>query len=73
MTNFVEELTWRGMIHQMMPGTDELLSKEQVTAYVGFDPTADSLHLVLQLAYVIDAGFRERVPAVREAVDVDLI
>ena len=45
MTNFVEELTWRGMIHQMMPGTDELLSKEQVTAYVGFDPTADSLHI----------------------------
>lgn len=43
--NFVEELTWRGMIHQMMPGTDELLSKEQVTAYVGFDPTADSLHI----------------------------
>ena len=45
MTNFIEELTWRGMIHQMMPGTDELLSKEQVTAYVGFDPTADSLHI----------------------------
>ena len=45
MTNFVEELTWRGMIHQMMPGTDELLGKEQVTAYVGFDPTADSLHI----------------------------
>ena len=45
MTNFVEELTWRGMIHQMMPGTDELLNKEQVTAYVGFDPTADSLHI----------------------------
>src|SRR5574344_1863032 len=45
MMNFVEELTWRGMIHQMMPGTDELLSKEQVTAYVGFDPTADSLHI----------------------------
>ena len=45
MTNFVEELTWRGMIHQMMPGTDELLSKEQVTAYVGFAPTADSLQI----------------------------
>ncbi len=43
--NFVEELTWRGMIHQMMPGTDELLAKEMVTAYVGFDPTADSLHI----------------------------
>lgn len=43
--NFVEELTWRGMIHQMMPGTEELLAKEQVTAYIGFDPTADSLHI----------------------------
>ncbi len=43
--NFIEELTWRGMIHQMMPGTEELLGKEQVTAYVGFDPTADSLHI----------------------------
>lgn len=43
--NFVEELKWRGMVHQMMPGTEELLSKEQVTAYVGFDPTADSLHI----------------------------
>ena len=43
--NFVEELTWRGMVHQMMPGTDELLQKEQVTAYVGIDPTADSLHI----------------------------
>ena len=45
MTNFIEELTWRGMIHQMMPGTDELLAKEQVAAYVGIDPTADSLHI----------------------------
>ncbi len=43
--NFVEELKWRGMIHQMMPGTEELLEKEQVTAYVGIDPTADSLHI----------------------------
>ena len=43
--NFVEELTWRGMIHQRMPGTEELLQKEQVTAYVGIDPTADSLHI----------------------------
>ena len=45
MTNFIEELTWRGMIHQMMPGTDELLAKEEVAAYVGIDPTADSLHI----------------------------
>ena len=43
--NFIEELTWRGMIHQMMPGTEELLAKEQVTAYLGIDPTADSLHI----------------------------
>ena len=43
--NFVEELKWRGMIHQMMPGTEELLMKEQVSAYVGIDPTADSLHI----------------------------
>lgn len=43
--NFVEELTWRGMIHTMMPGTEELLQKEMVTAYVGIDPTADSLHI----------------------------
>ncbi len=43
--NFVEELRWRGMVHTMMPGTEELLSKEQVTAYIGFDPTADSLHI----------------------------
>lgn len=43
--NFVEELRWRGMIHTMMPGTEELLSKEMVTAYLGIDPTADSLHI----------------------------
>ena len=43
--NFVKELTWRGMVHQMMPGTEELLQKEQVSAYVGIDPTADSLHI----------------------------
>ena len=44
--NFVEELRWRGMVHDMMPGTEELLAKEQVTAYVGIDPTADSLNIV---------------------------
>ena len=43
--NFVEELRWRGMLHTMMPGTEELLAKEQVTAYLGIDPTADSLHI----------------------------
>ncbi len=43
--DFIEELTWRGMIHTMMPGTDEQLRKEMTTAYVGIDPTADSLHI----------------------------
>ena len=43
--NFVEELTWRGMLAQIMPGTEELLQKEMVTAYLGIDPTADSLHI----------------------------
>lgn len=43
--NFVEELRWRGMLSQIMPGTEELLQKEQVTAYLGTDPTADSLHI----------------------------
>src|SRR5574344_1436595 len=45
MQNFVEEIKWRGMLHTMMPGTEELLQKEMVTAYVGIDPTADSLHI----------------------------
>ncbi|HNS29610.1 MAG TPA: tyrosine--tRNA ligase [Tenuifilaceae bacterium] len=43
--NFVEELRWRGMIHDIMPGTEELLSKEMTTAYVGIDPTASSIHI----------------------------
>ncbi|HPW90401.1 MAG TPA: tyrosine--tRNA ligase [Paludibacteraceae bacterium] len=43
--NFVEELTWRGMIHDIMPGTEEQLAKEMTTAYLGIDPTADSLHI----------------------------
>lgn len=43
--NFVDELTWRGMIHDMMPGTREQLEKEMTTAYVGIDPTAGSLHI----------------------------
>lgn len=45
MTNFVEELKWRGMLHDIMPGTEELLDKEIVKGYIGFDPTADSLHV----------------------------
>ena len=43
--DFIEELTWRGMIHSMMPGTEEQLAKEMTTAYLGIDPTADSLHI----------------------------
>ena len=45
MKNFVEELKWRGMLAQIMPGAEELLQKEMVTAYLGTDPTADSLHI----------------------------
>jgi len=43
--NFVKELTWRGMIHDIMPGTEEQLQKEMTSAYIGIDPTADSLHI----------------------------
>ncbi len=43
--DFIQELTWRGMIHQMMPGTDEQLKKGMTAAYLGIDPTADSLHI----------------------------
>ncbi len=44
-SNFVEELTWRGMIHAVMPGAEEHLMEGMRSAYVGFDPTADSLHI----------------------------
>lgn len=44
-TDFVEELRWRGLLHDIMPGAEELLKKEVTTAYIGFDPTADSLHV----------------------------
>ena len=43
--NFVDELRWRGMLHDITPGTEEYLKKEKAAAYVGFDPTADSLHI----------------------------
>lgn len=43
--DFVEELSWRGMVHSIMPGTEEQLKKEMTTAYLGIDPTADSLHI----------------------------
>lgn len=59
--NFVEELTWRGMIHDIMPGTEECLEKEMVAGYVGIDPTADSLHIghlvgVMMLKHLQHAG-----------------
>ena len=61
--NFVEELKWRGMIHDMMPGTEEQLQKEMTTAYVGIDPTADSLHIghlvgVMMLKHLQECGHR---------------
>ena len=43
--NFVKELTWRGMIHDVMPGTEDQFQKELTSAYIGFDPTSDSLHI----------------------------
>jgi tyrosyl-tRNA synthetase len=45
MKNFVEELRWRGMLHDIMPGTEDQLMKESTAGYIGFDPTADSLHI----------------------------
>ena len=45
MKNLVEELQWRGLVHDMMPGTEEQLLKEMTTTYIGFDPTSDSLHI----------------------------
>src|SRR6187551_1121102 len=45
MTNLIAELQWRGMIQDIMPGTEEQLNKEMTTGYIGFDPTADSLHI----------------------------
>lgn len=61
--NFVEELQWRGMIHSIMPGTEEQLTKELTTAYVGIDPTADSLHIghlvsVMMLKHLQRAGHK---------------
>lgn len=59
--DFVEELRWRGLLHDAMPGTQEMLNTEQVTGYVGFDPTADSLHIgnlvpIMQLVHFQRAG-----------------
>lgn len=58
---FVEELRWRGMVHDIMPGTEEQLDKEMTTAYIGFDPTSDSLHIgslvpIILLVHLKKAG-----------------
>jgi tyrosyl-tRNA synthetase len=45
MNAFIEEMKWRGMLQDIMPGTEEQLNKEVTSGYVGFDPTADSLHI----------------------------
>jgi tyrosyl-tRNA synthetase len=61
--NFVEELQWRGMIHNVMPGTEEQMNKEMTAGYVGIDPSADSLHIghlvgVMMLKHLQMAGHR---------------
>ena len=61
--NLIEELRWRGMIQDIMPGTEEQLVKEMTTAYIGFDPTADSLHIgslvpILLLVHLQKAGHK---------------
>ncbi|APG65719.1 tyrosine--tRNA ligase [Tenacibaculum todarodis] len=61
--NLVEELRWRGMIHDMMPGTEEQLQKEMTAAYIGFDPTSDSLHIgslvpIILLVHLERAGHK---------------
>ena len=61
--NLIEELRWRGMIQDIMPGTEEQLSKELTSAYIGFDPTADSLHIgslvpILLLVHLQKAGHK---------------
>ncbi|MFN5555766.1 MAG: tyrosine--tRNA ligase, partial [Chryseotalea sp.] len=44
-SDFIDELKWRGLLHDIMPGTEEQLAKEKTSGYIGFDPTADSLHI----------------------------
>ncbi|MCR6720912.1 MAG: tyrosine--tRNA ligase [Chitinophagaceae bacterium] len=61
--NLIEELRWRGMIQDIMPGTEEQLKKEMTTAYIGFDPTAESLHIgslvpILLLVHLQKAGHK---------------
>lgn len=62
-TNFIEELQWRGMIHDIMPGTEEALMKKSSSGYIGFDPTADSLHIgslvqIMTLVHFQKAGHK---------------
>lgn len=61
--NLIKELTWRGMLQDIMPGTEDQLNKEMTTAYIGFDPTADSLHIgslvpILLLVHLQNAGHK---------------
>ncbi|MCB0401347.1 MAG: tyrosine--tRNA ligase [Flavobacteriales bacterium] len=61
--SFIEELRWRGMIHDMMPGTEEQFAKEMTAAYIGFDPTGDSLHIgslvqIMILVHLQKAGHK---------------
>ena len=61
--NLIEELRWRGMIQDIMPGTEDQLQKEMTTAYIGFDPTAESLHIgslvpILLLVHLQKAGHK---------------
>ncbi len=63
MKNFIEELKWRGMVHDIMPGTEELLTKGMTSGYIGFDPTADSLHIghlvqIMTLVHFQQAGHK---------------
>lgn len=59
MNSFIEELKWRGLFADMMPGTDEQLNKEMTTGYIGFDPTADSLHIGSLIQIKILAHFQQ--------------
>src|SRR6266699_1105465 len=61
--NLIEELSWRGMVQDIMPGTAELLAREKISGYIGFDPTADSLHIgslvpILLLVHLQRAGHK---------------
>lgn len=61
--SFVEELRWRGMLQDIMPGTEDLLNKEKVSGYIGFDPTGDSLHVghltqIMTLIHFQNAGHK---------------